>query len=156
MPLKVGDKAPAFTLFDTVKKQHSLGEFLGKKTVIAFYPGAFTGVCTKEMCAFRDALAMMNTIDAQMVGISIDSPFANKAFAEQNKITYPLLSDYKHEVYPQYCGVQKDFSQLPGYETAKRSVFVLDPAGTVRYVWITDNPGQEPPYDEVKAALASF
>ena len=156
MALKVGDKAPAFTLFDSEKKQRSLSEFLGKKTVLAFYPGAFTGVCTKEMCTLRDAMAMMGTINAQVVGISIDSPFANKAFGDLKKITYPLLSDYKREVYPQYSGIQKDFAMLPGYETPKRSVFVLDAAGTVRYAWITDNPGQEPPYDEVKTALASF
>jgi peroxiredoxin len=156
MPLKVGDKAPAFTLPDTEKKQRSLSEFLGKKTVLAFYPGAFTGVCTKEMCTFRDAMAMMGTVNAQVVGISVDSPFANKAFAEQNRITYPLLSDFKREVATQYTGIQKDFAMIPGYETAKRSVFVLDPQGVVRYAWITDNPGQEPPYDEVKSALASF
>lgn len=156
MALKVGDKAPAFTLFDTEKKQRSLSEFLGKKTVLAFYPGAFTGVCTKEMCTFRDAMAMMGTINAQVVGISIDSPFANKAFADHNKITYPLLSDFKREVVAQYTGLQKDFAGLPGYETAKRSVFILDAAGTVRYAWITDNPGQEPNYDEIKTALGSF
>jgi peroxiredoxin len=156
MALKVGDKAPAFTLFDTERKQRSLSEFLGKKTVLAFYPGAFTGVCTKEMCTFRDAMAMMGSVNAQVVGISIDSPFANKAFGEQNKITYPLLSDYNREVVKQYTGLQKDFAMLPGYETAKRSVFVLDAAGTVKYAWITDNPGQEPPYDEIRTALGSF
>ena len=156
MALKVGDKAPAFTLYDSEKKQRSLSEFLGKKTVLAFYPGAFTGVCTKEMCTFRDAMAMMGSINAQIVGISVDSPFANKAFGEANKITYPLLSDLNRAVATQYTGIQKDFAMLSGYETAKRSVFVLDATGTVRYAWITDNPGQEPPYDEVKAALASF
>jgi peroxiredoxin len=101
-------------------------------------------------------MAMMGTINAQVVGISIDSPFANKAFGDLNKITYPLLSDYKKEVSAQYTGIQKDFAMLPGYDTAKRSVFVLDAAGTVRYAWITDNPGQEPNYEEIKTALASF
>ncbi len=156
MALKVGDKAPAFTLFDSERKERSLSEFLGKKTVLAFYPGAFTGVCTKEMCTFRDAMAMMNSINAQVVGISVDSPFANKGFADVNKITYPLLSDFKREVSAQYTGIQKDFSKIPGYDTAKRSVFVLDATGTVRYAWITDNPGQEPNYDEIKTAVASF
>lgn len=156
MPLTVGSTAPDFTLVDTEKKPRTLKEFLGTKTVIVFYPGAFTGVCTKEMCTFRDAMAMMGSINAQVVGISVDSPFANKAFGEANKITYPLLSDFNRTVAAQYTGIQKDFAMLSGYETAKRSVFVLDAAGTVRYAWITDNPGQEPPYDEVKAALASF
>jgi glutaredoxin-dependent peroxiredoxin len=156
MPLKVGDRAPAFTLYDTEKKQRTLKEFLGKKTVLAFYPGAFTGVCTKEMCTFRDVMSAMSSINAQIVGISVDSPFANRVFAERNNFTFPLLSDFNREVAMQYTGLQKDFSGLSGYNTAKRSVFVLDPEGTVRYAWISENPGVEPNYDEVKSALASF
>jgi peroxiredoxin len=156
MPLKVGDKAPAFTLYDTEKKQHSLKEFLGKKTVLAFYPGAFTGVCTKEMCALQDSMAAMNSLNAQVVGISVDSPFANKAFAQQNRISFPLLSDPNREVAMQYTGLQKDFSGLIGYNTAKRSIFVLDPEGSVRYAWISEVPSVEPNYDEIKSALASF
>jgi glutaredoxin-dependent peroxiredoxin len=86
MAIKVGDKAPAFTLADTEKKPRSLSEFSGKKTVLAFYPGAFTGVCTKEMCTLRDSISSFNTMNAQVVGISVDSPFANKAFATQNNL----------------------------------------------------------------------
>jgi peroxiredoxin len=156
MALKVGAKAPAFTLVDTEKKPRSLSEFLGKKTVLAFYPGAFTGVCTKEMCSFRDSLANLTSLNAQVVGISIDSPFANKAFADQNKLAFPLLSDYTRKVVKQYCGLQKDFAGLKGYTAAKRSVFVLDASGKVKYAWISENPGVEPNYDEIKKALASF
>lgn len=156
MPLTAGSTAPDFTLVDTDKKPRTLKEFLGTKTVLVFYPGAFTGVCTKEMCTFRDSLAMMGDLKAQVVGISVDSPFANKAFADQNRITYPLLSDLTHQVSSQYCGLYDAFAMIPGYKAAKRSVFVLDAKGTVKYVWITENPGTEPPYDEVKAALASF
>lgn len=156
MPLTVGSTAPDFTLVDTEKKPRTLKEFLGKKTVIVFYPGAFTGVCTKEMCAFRDSLAEMGTLNAQVVGISVDSPFANKAFAEQNRIGYPLLSDLTHEVSKQYCGLYDSFAMVPGYKASKRSVFVLDPKGTVKYAWISENPGAEPPYADVKAALAGF
>jgi peroxiredoxin len=94
MPLKVGDKAIEFTLLDTEKKPRSLKEFLGKKTVLLFYPGAFTGTCTKEMCTIRDSIAAFNSVKAQVIGISVDSPFANKGFANQNKLTFPLLSDY--------------------------------------------------------------
>lgn len=156
MALTVGAKAPAFTLVDTEKKPRSLGEFLGKKTVLAFYPGAFTGVCTKEMCAFRDSLANLTSLSAHVVGISVDSPFANKTFATQNNLTFPLLSDFNRDVAKMYCGLQENFAGIQGYVAAKRSVFVLDASGTVKYVWITDNPGNEPPYDEIKKALASF
>jgi peroxiredoxin len=145
--------APDFTLFDTEKKQRSLSEFRGKKTVLVFYPGAFTGVCTKEMCTFRDSLASFNALDAQVVGISVDSPFANKGFAAANNLTFPLLSDFNREVSKKYPGIHDTFSGVTGYSAAKRSVFVLDGKGVVRYQWISDNPGVEPPYDEVKKAL---
>ncbi|HTY01126.1 MAG TPA: redoxin domain-containing protein [Bacteroidota bacterium] len=154
MALQVGQKAHDFTLVDTEKKPHSLKEFLGKKSVIVFYPGAFTGVCTKEVCAFRDAMANFNSMNAQVVGISVDSPFANKVFADQNKVAFPLLSDFTHSVSRQYAGTYPSFAGIDGYEAAKRAVFVLDPQGVVKYAWISENPGVEPPYEEVKAAVA--
>jgi peroxiredoxin len=156
MPLTVGSKAPAFTLFDTERKQRSLSEFLGKKTVLAFYPGAFTGVCTNEMCAIRDSLAALNALNAQVVGISVDSPFANKVFSEHNKLGFPLLSDFNRAVSKEYAGLYDGFAGITGYTAAKRSIFVLDAAGTVKYAWISEAPGTEPNYDEVKKAVASF
>lgn len=155
MSLKIGDKAPDFTLVDTDKKERRLSEFAGKKTVVAFYPGAFTGVCTKEMCTLRDSMANLNSMNGQIIGISIDSPFANKGFAAANNITFPLLSDLSHAVSKQYAGMYDDFAGIKGYKASKRSVFILDPAGVVRYAWITENPGTEPPYDEISAALKS-
>ncbi|MGA9121024.1 MAG: peroxiredoxin [Bacteroidota bacterium] len=154
MPLQVGQKAPDFTLVDIEKKERSLKEFLGKKIVLVFYPGAFTGVCTKEMCSFRDALANFNGMNAQVVGISVDGPFANKGFSNQNNINFPLLSDFTRTVSKQYAGLYESFSGVSGYTAAKRAVFVLDPQGITRYAWISENPGVEPPYDEVKAAVA--
>ncbi|HTK81756.1 MAG TPA: peroxiredoxin [Bacteroidota bacterium] len=157
MALKVGDKAPDFKLLDTDKKERSLSEFMGKKTVLAFYPGAFTGVCTKEMCALRDSMSNFNGMNAQVVGISVDSPFANKGFSEFNKLGFPLLSDYTRSVSKQYTGLYDDFAGLKGYTAAKRAVFVLDTAGVVKYAWISEtNPGAEPPYEEVNKAVASI
>lgn len=156
MALAVGNKAPDFTLFDTERKQRSLKEFAGQKVVLVFYPGAFTGVCTKEMCAFRDSLATFNAMAAQVVGISVDSPFANKAFAEQNKLVFPLLSDFTRDVSRSYCGLYDGFAGLTGYTAAKRSVFVLDAGGVVKFAWITENPGVEPPYEEIGKVLKSF
>jgi glutaredoxin-dependent peroxiredoxin len=154
MPVKIGEKAPDFTLSDTEKAQRSLKDFAGAKTVVAFFPGAFTGVCTKEMCALRDSLAEFNALKAAVVGISVDSPFANKAFASQNRLTFPLLSDYSRSVSKLYGGVHDDFAGLKGYAAAKRSVFVVDAGGVVTYAWISENPGVEPPYDEIRKALA--
>ena len=156
MSLSIGSKAPDFTLVDSDRKPRSLKEFLGKKLVLAFYPGAFTGVCGKEMCALRDAMASFNTLSAQVVGISVDGPFANKAFSDQNKLTFPLLCDYTREVSKAYAGLYEDFAGVKGYTAAKRSVFVLDASGVVKYVWVTETPGVEPPYEEIKKALASF
>ncbi len=156
MALKVGAKAPEFTLFDTERKARSLSEFKGKKTVLAFYPGAFTGVCTKEVCAFRDSLSELNALNAQVVGISVDSPFANKAFAAQNNLQFPLLSDFDRQVVKNYGIELKDFAGLKGYSAAKRSVFVIDSAGVVRYSWVTDDPGVEPKYDEITKAIEAL
>ena len=156
MPLKTGDQAADFTLFDTEKKQRSLKEFAGKNLVLAFYPGAFTGVCTAEMCALRDAMSNFNNLNAQVVGISVDASFANKAFATQNNLQFPLLSDYTRSVSKAYAGVYDDFAGLAGYSAAKRSVFVIDKTGTIRYSWISDAPGVEPKYDEINAALSGL
>jgi len=154
MALSVGSTAPQFTLVDTARTPRSLSEFAGKKVVLVFYPGAFTGVCEKEVCAFRDALAQFNTVDAQVLGVSVDSPFANKAFADKNQVTYPLLSDVNREVSKAYAGVYESFAGVPGYDASKRAVYVIDAAGKVTYAWITDAPGVEPPYDEVIKAVA--
>src|SRR3990172_783302 len=100
--VKVGDKAPDFTLPDTELKPRSLKEFLGNKTVLAFFVGAFTSVCTKEMCAFRVSMARLTNLKAQIVGIAVTAPFSNKAFAEKNMLPFPILSDYKREIIQTY------------------------------------------------------
>ncbi len=156
MALPVGAKAPEFKLTDTDRKERSLSEFLGKKTVLAFFPGAFTGACTKEMCQFRDSLANLNNMNAQVVAISVDTPFSNKGFADANKLTFPILSDYTRSVSRQYVGLVEDFAGLKGYTAAKRAVVVLDKSGVVKYVSISENPGVEPPYEEINKALSSF
>ncbi len=156
MALTVGTKAPDFKLFDIDRKERTLAQFLGKKTILAFYPGAFTGVCTKELCEFRDAMANFNNMDAQVVGISVDGPFANKAFSDANKLTFPLLSDHLREVSKKYGGVHEDFADIKGYSAAKRAVFILDKNGIVQYSWVSEAPGVEPPYEDINKALSTF
>ncbi|HLE64973.1 MAG TPA: redoxin domain-containing protein [Candidatus Bathyarchaeia archaeon] len=147
-----GEKAPSFTLHDTERKSRSLQDLLPKgPTLLAFFPGAFTGVCTREMCAFRDGF---HDVNGQVVGISVNDPWSNKAFAENHKLTFPLLSDYNRDVVRQYNVFHNDFGGLKGYTAAKRSVFILDRNGVVTYKWVTEDPGKEPPYEELKRAVA--
>ena len=151
--INVGDKAPDFTLPDIDLKNRSLKEFLGQKVLLAFFVGAFTNVCTKEMCAFRDSMARLIDLKAQVIGISVNDPFSNKGFAEKNRLPFPVLSDYKRETIKQYGLESPNFSGLQGYTVAKRSIFILDKDGIVRYVWITNNPAVEPNYQEIEKTL---
>ncbi len=153
MAVTVGQKAPGFTLADAFRKPVSLSDFAGKKVVIFFYPGAFTAVCEKEMCTIRDAMADFDSGGVQVLGISVDAPAANKAFADKNGLKFPLLSDYTRYVSAQYCGLVNNFAGLVGLTAANRAAFIVDASGTVIYSWISENPGVEPPYDEVKNAL---
>ena len=151
--IKVGDKAPDFTLPDTEMKPRSLKEFTGQKIVLAFFVGAFTSTCTKEMCEFRDSMARLIDLNAQVIGISVNDPFSNKGFAEKNRLSFPILSDYKREVIKAYGLEMPNFAGLNGYTVAKRSIFILDPQGVVQYAWVSENPAIEPNYQEIQKAL---
>lgn len=150
----VGKPAPAFTLYGTDRKPVTLADFAGKKVVLAFFPAAFTGVCTKELCTFRDSLASFNSVNATVLGIAADAPFSNAAFAEKNGLNFPILSDYTRDTIRAYGIALENFAGLPGYTASQRAVFVVNETGTVTWEWVGPNPGVEPPYDEVKAALA--
>jgi peroxiredoxin len=152
----VGNKAPDFTLFDTNLKQRKLSEFLGKKLVLAFFPGAFTSVCTKEMCAFRDSMTRLNELQAQVIGVSVNDPWSNKGFAERNMLAFPLLSDYRRDVVKLYNIELKNFAGMKDYTVAKRSVFILDKEGIVRYKWVSDDPSVQPNYDEIEKELSKI
>jgi glutaredoxin-dependent peroxiredoxin len=153
--LEIGSKIPDFELYDTDLKLRKTSDFLAKdhKTIFAFYPGAFTGVCTKEMCAFRDMHEDLQKLNATVVGISVDVPFANKAFAEKHGLTFTLLSDFKREVIQKYGVVWKNLGGMEGYDAANRAVFVTDGTGKILYKWIAENPGKFPDFDAVKRAL---
>jgi len=153
MALKKGDAAPDFVLYDTEKKPVTLNDLHGKKAVLAFFPGAFTSGCTKEMCTFRDQLTEFNKLGGHIFGVSVDGPAAIKAFSEHYNLNFPVLSDFSREVSKKFGGVHKDFWGIKGYEAAKRSVFVLDEEGTVLYSWITENPGEQPDFSEIQNAL---
>lgn len=149
----LGKTAPNFTLLNTEREAVSLGDFRGGKVVLAFFPGAFTGVCTAEMCAFRDELASFNSMGATVLGISVDSPYANGVFAETNELNFPVLSDYKRSTLEGYGIAFNDFAGMDGYVAANRSVFVVDEDGTVTYEWFAPHLGMQPDYEAVKAAV---
>jgi peroxiredoxin len=151
--VKIGDAAPNFSLVDMDRETRSLGDFGGRNVVLAFYPGAFTSTCKKEMCTLRDSIASMEELDAQVLGVSVNDPFSNKAFHEMNMLNFPLLCDYNREIVDLYGVAMPDFAGLRGYTAAKRSVFIVDREGIVRYKWVSENPGVEPDYEEIEREL---
>lgn len=151
--LKVGEKAPDFTLMNTDLKPQNLHDFEGSKVVLAFFVGAFTSICTKEMCAFRDSMARLIGLKAQVIGISVNDPFTNKAFAEKNRLPFPILSDYNREVIKAYGLEAPNFAGLRGYSVAKRSIFLLDSKGIIRYMWISEDPTVESNYEIIEETL---
>ena len=154
--LQTGTTAPDFTLFSNTREKVSLAGLRGKTVVLAFFPAAFTGVCEKELCSFRDSLANLNELNATVLGIGVDAPFANNAFAQRNNVNFPLLSDYTRDATRAYDIALDDFAGMPGYTASKRAVYVVDPDGTIQYAWVGPNPGVEPNYEEVNQAVAAI
>ena len=153
--VNVGDSAPDFTapLANGDVDSFTLSEHLGDgPVVLAFFPGAFTGVCSHEMNAFQDHLADFQDAGAAVYGISVDSPFALNAFREKLGLEFDLVSDAEKDIIDEY-GIPRDFADLGVYDVAKRSVFVLDADGEVTYAWVSDDPGVEPDYEEVLAEV---
>jgi len=149
MAVNIGDRAPEFELVDTELKMRKLSEFKGKKVVLSFFVAASSPVCTTEMCTFRDRWGEISNLGAQVIGISNDGPFANKAFAEKFNLSFPILGDYKSKTIRDYDILMPDLLHVKGYDAAKRSVFVLDENGTVRYKWVSESPLVEPNYQEI-------
>ncbi len=155
MAAEVGSKAPDCTLANESFEPIRLAEqFIRRTTVLAFFPAAFSGTCTKELCTFRDSLAQLNQVNAQIFGISVDTPFALKAFAEQQRLGFPLLSDFNKEAIQLYGVYNQDMIGLKGI--AKRAVFVVDRKGITRYREVLDDARHEPDYGKVKQAVAAL
>jgi glutaredoxin-dependent peroxiredoxin len=151
--LRLGQRAPEFSLPDADKKPRSLGEFIRQGTVVlAFFPFAFSGVCDKEMCTFRDGFSALQGAGAQLVGVSVDSSYSLKAFAQTYNLQFPLLSDFNKKVTKLYGVLQDPWVGLGYKGVAKRAAFVVDKRGMLRYKWVTDTPSVEPPYSEIMKA----
>ena len=147
--VKIGETAPAFTLKTTDKSDVSLSDYAGQNVILAFYPGAFTGVCDKEMCAFQDNISKLNGAGTIVLGISVDSPWANNAFSQKYNLEFSLLSDVNREVVKSYDASFVGLGGIEGYVSANRVVIVIDGDGIVRYRWDAENPGVEPDYGAV-------
>jgi peroxiredoxin len=155
MSLQVGQQAPSFTLPDTDRNQVSLADFAGKNVVLLFFPMAFTGVCTTELCNVRDNIALYNNANAQVLGISVDSPFTLTKFKEEQKLNFPLLSDFNKEVSAAYGAFYDVFiGWMKG--VSKRSAFLIDAAGVVRYAEVLESAGDLPNFEAINNTLAAL
>ena len=163
MSIKVGDKAPDFTLVTKTAEGPKLvtlkDEIGSANIVLLFVPMAFTGVCTTELCDISNGISEFESLDAKVLGISGDNPFAQSAWAEKEGITITLLSDYEHEVSKSYGVAYEQF--LPAKNlimggVSKRSAFVIDKAGVVRFVDVKESPGDLPDFVALKETLKSL
>jgi len=154
MAVAVGSKAPDFTLTNQDREAVTLSALHGRPVVLAFFPAAFSSVCTKELCTFKDSMAQLGKANAQVFGISVDTFFALKAFQDQQKLTFPLLSDFNKTAIRDYGVFNEDMIGLKGI--AKRATFVIDKDGVVRHAEVLEDARNEPNYDAVFTTLASL
>ena len=150
MFVDVGSKAPDFTLMNQDRQPVTLSAERGRPVILAFFPAAFSSVCTKELCTFRDALGRLNAANAQVYGISVDTFFALKAFQTDQQLAFPLLSDFNKQVIRDYGVFNEDMIGLKGI--AKRAVFVLDRDGVVRHREVLEDARNEPDYERALSA----
>ncbi|WEK18500.1 MAG: redoxin domain-containing protein [Candidatus Pedobacter colombiensis] len=152
MALQVGDKAPDFTLLNTDLKEVSLSDYKGKKLVVHFFPLAFTGVCTAQLCTMRDSFGYYQGMNADVVGISVDSPFTLAKFKEEQAYQFPLLSDFNKEISQAYSSFYEDFVlNLKG--VSKRAAFVIDEEGKIIHSEVLEEAGNMPDFDAIKEVV---
>lgn len=152
MTLQVGDQAPDFKLFSSELKEVSLNDFAGRKLVIQFFPMAFTGTCTTQLCTMRDSFGYYEGINAAVVGISVDSPFTLAKFKEDQSYQFPLLSDFNKEVSQAFGAFYDEFVfNLKG--VSKRAAFVIDETGKISYAEVLENAGDLPDFEAIKQVL---
>ena len=155
MTIKTGELAPTFTLKDSDCKDVSLTDYKGKTSVLLFFPLAFTGVCTEELCHMRDNFSKYENLNAEILAISVDSPFTLAKFKAENKLNFTVLSDFNKDVSQAYNAFYEDFVLgLKG--VSKRAVFVIDGDGKIQYQEVLDNAGNLPNFTELENALAKL
>jgi glutaredoxin-dependent peroxiredoxin len=154
MSINIGSLAPDFTLKDTDGNEVTLSSFRGKPVVVLFFPLAFTGVCTKELCSVRDNLEEYNSVHASVLAISVDSFFTLQQFKNQQNLNFPLLSDFNKETAKAYDAIYDEFFGM--YGVAKRSAFVVDTEGKIAYAEVLEKASDLPNFDEIKRVLSNM
>ncbi len=155
MTIQQGQAAPDFSLYNTEKNKVSLADYKGKNVLILFFPQAFTGVCTNELCSVRDTLDTYSNLHAEVVGISVDSLFTLAKFKEDQNYNFPLLSDFNKEVSQAYGAFYDEFVfDMKG--VARRAAFVVDKQGIVQYAEVLESAGDLPNFEAIKATLAGL
>lgn len=153
MNLTIGQSAPEFSLYNTDKQKVSLSDYRGKNVVILFFPFAFTGVCTTELCNMRDNLNVYNGLNAEIMAISVDSVFTLIQFKNSNQLPFMLLSDFNKEVSPMYDAFYETFA-LEHKGVSKRAAFVVDKEGVLQYIEVLEGAGDLPNFDAIQSVLA--
>lgn len=154
MSIEVGKQAPLFTLMDTERKEVKLSDFKDSNVLLLFFPLAFTSVCVKELCSVRDNIAVYNNANAQVLGISVDSPFALAKFKAEQNLNFPLLSDFNKTASTSYESIYDNFLGMNG--VGKRSAFVIDKSGTIRYAEVLESAGDLPNFEAINKVLESL
>ncbi len=155
MALKQGDKAPDFKLFNTDKKEVGLTDFNGKNLIVHFFPAAFTGTCTKQLCTLRDGISLYHNDKSDVVAISVDSLFALAKFKEEQNLNFPLLSDFNKETSKDYGAFYNEFVfGMKG--VSKRAAFVIDKNGTIQYAEVLESAGDLPNFSAIDAVLSQL
>lgn len=154
MAIQVGDFLPDVTVYNTAVEAQRLPQLMkGKPLVLLFFPAAHTRVCERELCTFRDGLAAYNDLGAEVYGLSVDTPWTLGAYAKALNLAFPLISDYGKEATRAF-GLEISLRGLPGF--SQRAAYVVDGTGRIVWAWVAEVPAQEPPYDEVAAAVKAL
>ena len=161
MSIKIGEKSPEFALKSKNQtgdiKDVSLNDYKGKNLVILFYPLSYTGVCTKEMCTVSEGFEFYSNLNAEVIGISVDSVFTQEAWAKQNGIKIPLLSDFNKEVSGKFGTLYPDGGFVLGMNgVSKRAAFIVDKEGVIRYAEVLEDAGQLPNFEKIKEVLKTL
>jgi peroxiredoxin len=156
MTIQKGQPAPDFTLLNTEKKEVKLSDFKGKNLIVHFFPLAFTGVCTKQLCTVRDAISMYKNDNADVVAISVDSLFVLEKFKAEQNLSFDLLSDFNKNVSESYGALYETFPAFGMKGVSKRSAFVIDKEGVVQYAEVLPSPGDLPNFEAINATLAQL
>jgi len=155
MALQIGQKAPEFKLVDSEKQEVKLSDYRGKSVVLLFFPLAFTSVCTKELCSVRDTLQDYKNLNAEVLGISVDSLFTLAKYKEEQSLNFPLLSDFNKEVSKDYGSLYEEFSfGMKG--VSKRSAFVIDADGNIQYAEVLESAGDIPNFAAINETLEAL